>query len=182
MTYIFDFFGVISSELADHWFREYLPNYSVSELREKYVVDADAGRLSTEDYYRALAELSGKTPEAVDKEWRARAVVDQEVVSIIRRLKENNQIALCSNSPAGLLRPILKDNDLEALFEVIVISGEVGMVKPNHDIFNHTLKLLGKEASEVTFIDDNEKNTESAAALGMKTILFKSISDLAGLN
>jgi epoxide hydrolase-like predicted phosphatase len=55
----------------------------------------------------------------------------------------------------------------DAYFDQIVISGEVGMRKPEPRIFHHALGLVGLEAEECVFIDDIEANIEAARALGL---------------
>jgi putative hydrolase of the HAD superfamily len=53
------------------------------------------------------------------------------------------------------------------LFDAVVISGEVGLRKPDEAIFRHALDTLGLEPAECVFIDDIEHNVVAAEALGM---------------
>ncbi|RAY14506.1 HAD family phosphatase [Actinomadura craniellae] len=53
------------------------------------------------------------------------------------------------------------------LFDAVVISGEVGLRKPDERIFRHTVGLLGLEPAECVFIDDIEHNIRAAEALGI---------------
>jgi putative hydrolase of the HAD superfamily len=53
------------------------------------------------------------------------------------------------------------------LFDAVVISGEVGMRKPEERIFQHALAQLGLEPAECAFIDDIEANIAAAEAIGM---------------
>jgi epoxide hydrolase-like predicted phosphatase len=55
----------------------------------------------------------------------------------------------------------------EEMFDAVVISGEVGMRKPDAEIFTHTLDLLGLEPAETVFVDDLPVNVRAAVALGM---------------
>jgi putative hydrolase of the HAD superfamily len=55
----------------------------------------------------------------------------------------------------------------DGLFDAIVISGEVGMRKPEPSIFRHALGLLALEAAECVFIDDIEANVAAARSLGL---------------
>jgi len=57
------------------------------------------------------------------------------------------------------------------MFDVVVISGEVGMRKPEERIFRHAAGLLGLDPAECVFIDDIEVNTKAAEAIGMTAIL-----------
>jgi putative hydrolase of the HAD superfamily len=75
-----------------------------------------------------------------------------------------------------------------AMFDVVVISGEVGMRKPEERIFWHTAALLGLEPAECVFVDDIEVNIEAAEAIGMTAILHRDppetlarLSELLGL-
>ncbi len=53
------------------------------------------------------------------------------------------------------------------LFDVVVISAEVGMRKPEERIFRHTAALLGLEPQECVFIDDVQANIAAAEAIGL---------------
>ncbi len=68
--------------------------------------------------------------------------------------------------------------DYHKLFHKIVYSYEVGVSKPNKDIFLSLLKKLKVKPQECLFIDDYVKNIETAKKLGMTTIQFISSADL----
>ncbi|MEU8274125.1 HAD family phosphatase [Microbispora bryophytorum] len=55
----------------------------------------------------------------------------------------------------------------EALFDAVVISGEVGMRKPEARIFRHALGLLGLDPGQCVFVDDIEANIVAARAIGL---------------
>lgn len=59
-------------------------------------------------------------------------------------------------------------------FSPIIYSWQVGMVKPNKDIFNLALHSLNALPTEVIFIDDKEGHLNGAREVGMKTVLFTS--------
>jgi putative hydrolase of the HAD superfamily len=90
----------------------------------------------------------------------------QEAVQSIRAA--GLRTALLSNSwgMADYPRHLFPD-----MFDVVVISGEVGMRKPEERIFRHAAGLLGLEPAQCVFIDDIEVNVTSAEALGMTAIL-----------
>ncbi|GLU49692.1 HAD family hydrolase [Nocardiopsis ansamitocini] len=56
-------------------------------------------------------------------------------------------------------------------FDAVVISGEVGMRKPEPEIFAHALELVGLPPEECVFIDDIEHNVTAAQELGMVGIV-----------
>jgi len=55
----------------------------------------------------------------------------------------------------------------DEMFHAIVISGEVGMRKPDPEIFAHTLDLLGVQPVQAVFVDDLPANVSAAERLGM---------------
>lgn len=55
----------------------------------------------------------------------------------------------------------------DEMFDVVVISGEVGMRKPEPAIFHHTVALLGLEPGECVFVDDLAHNIAAAVDVGM---------------
>ena len=59
-----------------------------------------------------------------------------------------------------------------SLFDGLVFSGPLHIVKPDARIFRHLLDTYGLSADECLFIDDSEKNLAGARALGIKTYLF----------
>jgi HAD superfamily hydrolase (TIGR01509 family) len=73
----------------------------------------------------------------------------------------------------------------DEMFDAIVISGEVGMRKPEPEIFEHVLRLLGVDAGQTVFVDDLEHNVHAAEALGLvgvhHTSYDRTVADLEQL-
>lgn len=67
----------------------------------------------------------------------------------------------------------------------VIVSGEVGLAKPDPEIFRYALERFGLDPTGTVMIDDNQDNLNSAAGVGLHTILFTSSAqlrqDLAGL-
>lgn len=63
--------------------------------------------------------------------------------------------------------------DFPDLFDTVVISGEVGMRKPEEGIFLYAAETLGLTPPECVFIDDIEANINAATACGMTGVLHK---------
>jgi len=59
---------------------------------------------------------------------------------------------------------------LDAAFDLVVISGEVGMRKPNLDIYEYCLAGLGINAASTVFVDDAVQNVDGALRSGMRAI------------
>lgn len=65
------------------------------------------------------------------------------------------------------------------MFDVVVISGEVGMRKPEPAIFEHTLSELGLPATACVFVDDHAANIVAGAALGLVGVVHQEYEQTA---
>jgi putative hydrolase of the HAD superfamily len=61
--------------------------------------------------------------------------------------------------------------DFPGLFDTVVLSGEVGMRKPEEEIFRHAARTLGLPPQECVFVDDMPANVAAAQACGMTGVL-----------
>jgi len=64
----------------------------------------------------------------------------------------------------------------DGLFDAVVISGEVGMRKPEPEIYRHTAELLHLRPEECVFVDDLADNVRGAAAVGMVGVLHRGLA------
>jgi putative hydrolase of the HAD superfamily len=62
------------------------------------------------------------------------------------------------------------------LFEGAIVSAEVGLLKPQPEIYQSLLSQYALEASETVFIDDMPYNVKGAEAVGIAAIQFNSAS------
>jgi epoxide hydrolase-like predicted phosphatase len=67
------------------------------------------------------------------------------------------------------------------MFDAVVISGEVGMRKPEHRIYQHTLALLSAPAETSVFVDDLKPNVMAAEELGMGGVVHSSYEQTAAV-
>jgi beta-phosphoglucomutase-like phosphatase (HAD superfamily) len=105
-----------------------------------------------------------------------------ELGEIIGKLKAAGyKTALLSNAGAAFLdEKISKHNpEYKNLFDEIVLSAEVGMVKPEPGIFRHTLEMLLSKPEESLFIDDSTGNVEAAMALKINGYVFTDSASFA---
>ena len=142
------------------------------------VVGFETGRISEGDFAVAFAarlrEYSGvaighdglvpRLFEALD--------LEEDMFELVERAKSSGyKTALLSNSWGMGLYPI---DRIRELFDVVVISGEVGLRKPDPDIFTLTVGELGMGAEACVFVDDHPGHLKAAQEAGMTTVLHKS--------
>ena len=127
------------------------------------------------DYYGPLLAAVGvdPTPELIDHlahydmalwcRFRPSAVRLLETVS-----GWDERLVIVSNAPAAL-RPAAEASDWYPLVERLFISGELGMVKPDPEIYRVVTDELGVEPSGIAFIDDRPANVAGAARFGWQS-------------
>jgi 2-haloacid dehalogenase len=100
-------------------------------------------------------------------------------VEIMRELKRAGYpLYGLSNWSAETFPHARKKHDFFNLLDDIVISGEVGHVKPHPEIFQIMLDRIGRPANECLFIDDSVTNIEQAQRMGFAAIHFQSPEQL----
>ena len=99
--------------------------------------------------------------------------VDMKLVEYIRSLRSHYKTGLLSNAFSNLRQAISEVWKFADAFDEMIISAEVGLVKPDDRIYCLALERLGVSAEEAVFVDDFSSNIEGARLLNMRTIHFK---------
>lgn len=109
-------------------------------------------------------------------------VIDRQLVEVIRSMRGKFHTGLISNAWSGLREFITREKIID-VFDTVVISAEVGVVKPSAGIYEVALQQAGVKAKEAIFVDDVAANIDACEKVGMKGILFKEPQEvLAQLN
>lgn len=175
-TIIFDFFDVIRTDALKAWLSQREP-----EIKNQIATawqNMDSGKITLDGFMKALSDITGQSPAELFEEMERGAALDHDVLELIRQLKPRYKIGLLSNAPSGFLRDLLREHDLEQYFDTIVISSEVGLIKPQPEIFTHMLELMNVTPQDALFIDDNPHNIAGGEAVGIKGITYTSIAQL----
>ena len=181
-TVVFDLGGVLVDWDPRYLYRQLFddPDEMESFLAEvttaEWNAHQDAGRSWADAIELLVAEhperrelieaFHGRWPEMLAGEIRGTVDVLAELRAAGLRL-----VAL-SNWSAELFPVALERFDFLAWFEGILISGEVGVNKPDPQIFEHLVERFGIEPATAIFIDDSSANVDTAAALGFGAIQF----------
>ena len=110
------------------------------------------------------------------KAWMANWILDKEVYTFAKKLGKNYKVAILSNSELSFEEKY--DEPLKKVFSPIIYSHRVRLVKPELEIFRHTLKKLGLQPEECIFVDDSRDNSPPCQQLGIHFILFKDLGKL----
>jgi HAD superfamily hydrolase (TIGR01509 family) len=173
---LFDFFDVIRQDAFHAWMNNH--GYTRNDAPGDVSRRMDLGIINGEQFVKELAVISGQTLEEIRVEFAQNERFNHEVISYIEELKEKYLIALLSNAESDYLRNILSEHELDSLFDLVLISSEVGMAKPDKEMFELALDKLGVTAGETIFIDDQQKNIDAAEKIGIRSIRFEDVDTL----
>jgi epoxide hydrolase-like predicted phosphatase len=136
---------------------------------------AQKGEISREEIWdHARKELSVAADAYPDIQERffAGDILDTQLIDFIRSVKEDYKVGIISNAWREL-PAVLEEWGILDAFDIVVGSGDEGMMKPNPKIYQIALERLKVEAREAVFVDDFIENIEAARQLGLLAIHFQ---------
>lgn len=187
-TVVFDLGGVLIDWNPRHLYRRMFDDEERMEwflthiCTPEWNTRQDAGR-SFED---ATQELLERHPEHADLirayygRWDEMLAGPIEgSVEILREIKESPyRLYALTNWSAEAFPTARAMYDFLDWFEGIVVSGEIGIVKPDSEIFEHLATVFDLRPSESLFIDDVAANVEAARDAGFDALLFENPDQL----
>ena len=95
----------------------------------------------------------------------------QEVPETLKILKEKNfKLAILSNGTPSLLNELIKNNDLDDLFDDLFSIEEVGIYKPDSKVYDLPIKKYKIEKNEVAFLSANTWDVSGGGNYGFNSI------------
>jgi len=167
---IFDCFGVLYWDDLNRMYD--LVGVNNTQSLNDLMHACDHGYITGRDFLEQVAALAGKTTEQVAVTMRDKQSPNEALMSRVKELKASYKIGLLSNMGYDTLDEVFSEKQRKDMFDDVLISSDVGLIKPSRDLYELALERLGVAADEVIFIDDRLPNVEGAEQLGMKTILF----------
>ncbi len=132
------------------------------------LIDFECGRLDDRDFERLLGARLGVDPDGLIARMFSRTEPEHDVIAAVAGARAAGiRTGLLSNSWG---RNGYDRTGWEELFHVTVISGEVGMRKPDPRIYALASERLGLPPEEVVFVDDLPQNLDPAREAGMAVI------------
>jgi putative hydrolase of the HAD superfamily len=169
---VFDFFGVICSEIAPFVLPKYMSAEEATHYKATIVQDADIGRISQAEMFERLGVIAHAPAQKLEDEFWSYVKIDPDTVALIEDLRKKYRVALLTNAIVPFVREIMARYDLERLFDTILVSAEEHMTKPDPAYFTLLCRKMGVAAGDCIFLDDNPVNLEGAKTAGLATVLF----------
>jgi putative hydrolase of the HAD superfamily len=156
--------GVAEAEFSAAYWRHRLPydlGLPVAQYWERVLASLPPARAEI-----ALADL-------IESDVASWTVFREPVWELARHVRaRGGRTALLSNSGPEMMTGVRARRPLEPWFDVVVVSHEVGVAKPDPRIYEICLGRLGVTGPDALLVDDRLENLESAARLGVRTAHF----------
>lgn len=181
---IFDFGGVIM-RTEDHrprhaWDERLgLPTGSVERAihHSDLWIQAQLGRITDEAYWNGVAEMLYMSRDLIPelrRDYFSGDRLNYRLLDLIRDLRtQAYKIALLSNESLQLTNK-LRELGIDELFDHVLISAHIGVMKPDPTAYRVALQTLQVKSLETVFIDDSLVNVRAAQTLGIRGILYRS--------
>jgi len=185
---VFDIGGVLVDWNPRHLYRRLISDaekieYFLSNICSyEWNAQQDAGR----SFKEGVAVLQKQHPqytdliEAFDTRWHEMlGEANYETIDILKQLSENGFPVYALTNWSKEKFPIARQRyDFFNLFKEILVSGEVGMKKPDSEFYNFFLNKFQLQPDRTIFIDDLKANVDAANQVGMIGIQFKHAAQL----
>lgn len=173
---VFDCFGVLATDI---WlaFCDSLPPgvdlQQASDLNKAF----DRGMISHEEFVTRIEELTGKTPPDIETMSAGQLGKNTALLEFIKTLQPHYKIGILSNISSDWITDTLLSSDDQRLFDTMVFSHQVGMVKPDPRIYQLVCDKLGVQSSEAVMVDDRQGYVTVAQDIGMQGIVYVGLSE-----
>lgn len=185
MALVVDFGGVLTSDIwvafAAFCEAEGLDRHKVKDLFRadpealRLLRGLETARLRDADFERDFAALLGlERSDGLIERMFAGLEPDERMIEAVRTARAGGiATGLISNSwGLGIYERAPVD-----LFDVAVISGEVGLHKPQPEIYELACERLEVEPADAVFVDDLRENCAGAEAIGMTAVLHRDAAE-----
>lgn len=181
---IFDYGNVLSNpqEFADLEAMAAILDTPVTKFVEvywRYRIPYDEGKMDARSYWETVGADAHRSVSTEQVEQLVQADVASwtrprpAMPEFARDLRTAGvKTAVLSNMPFELRKHVTEDLQWLPTFDHMTYSCDVGVCKPEQEIYIYCLDGLRVPAGEALFLDDREANVEGARRLGMQALLF----------
>lgn len=142
-------------------------------------MEFNKGEITAEECFKKYfkVQINDKQMKKLIGLWTNEWKLLDEMKELIIKLRKNYRLAILSNSDFLNFQNFIKRGWCK-YFDVLILSHELGIVKPQKEIYEIAVEKLNVKPEECLFTDDQEDCLKPARKMGMATILFKSAPQL----
>ena len=143
--------------------------FTDEEVVQSAYLEASLGNISPDEFWGKVG-----VPSALEDEFLSRHRLNHGVTELLAEAKRKNISVWCLSNDVGRWSEKIRSNlGVEEFLQGSVISGDVGIRKPDREIYETLIQSSGYNIKDILFVDDREKNVNAARCLGIETIMFK---------
>jgi putative hydrolase of the HAD superfamily len=143
--------------------------------------DCSLGRFTSQELWRMLG-VRGNLAAAEDSYVSLHSVAPELFPFLKAMDEERISVACLSNDVVGWSFKLRSRHQLDGRLEAWIVSGEVGVRKPDAEIYGKLLEQTGRSAEECIFVDDRLANLDAASRLGFVTVHFSDQGTVNGVH
>lgn len=146
-------------------------------LRLQSARQYEAGKTDFTGFYRDfIAETGSLLSLSTFKREFAGIIgpIKSDCLKILDLLRKYGSLAMLSNTNAVHVEILRNSSGVFAPFQHLFFSYEMGMVKPDREIYEAVCERLQTEPGQIYFFDDSSENVEAASALGINSYVVTS--------
>lgn len=166
-------------------------NTRYSQLNQTALFDDfEKGIISSQHFINKLMDIvpKGVTPNQIVSAWNAMlGKIPAQKIQLLNHVRSTHRIFMLSNTNALHLPVVNKfwrditPLEMRDLFEQVYLSFEIGMRKPNKEIFEWVCKENNLNPENTLFIDDSPQHIEGAKSAGLKTHFYENEQEFYAL-
>lgn len=171
---VLDMYGVIVKQTGDDfvpYVQKTFPNLNPEEIRRPWD-KAGMGEMTSLELWAALG-FQGDI-EKIEKDYLDTIELNDGFLDFVKAVRKKYKLAIISNDTSRWSQYLREKLNINQYFDVISISGDLKIRKPDERIFQLTIDKLAVKAAECLYIDDRRGYLGAAKKVGMNTVLFNS--------
>lgn len=165
-------FGLAAARLAKD---SRLPEAGILPALQPLQVDLESGRMTTGEFAEAGGRLIGYTGTQVAfvRAFQEIFTLNEPIAALIGELDGAGwPLYLLSNTSDLHVSWFTREYPVFDRFHGAVYSHEAGCMKPDPEIFRHTLERFGLDPAETVYVDDLPGNVAAAESLGIRALVY----------
>lgn len=165
------------------WQEDLLPNFQQQELltifNQNFFHNFEKGLVSVDEFLNTMNTIKTNDNITVENAWCSILKnIPKHRIELLRKLSANNTIYLLSNTNHIHIKHIhsyilenYNNNVFDSIFNIQFYSQEIGMRKPDAEIYHYVQSYIDKPPKDIYFFDDKKENLNVPAQLGWNTQL-----------
>ena len=138
------------------------------EVIQSAYLEASLGKISADEFWSQVDVAS-----ELEDEFLSRHSLNPGITELLSQAKGNSISVWCLSNDVGRWSDKLRKNlGIDKFLNGSIISGDVGVRKPDKEIYEILIHSSGYKIEDILFVDDREKNVIASREVGIETVMF----------